>query len=131
LKQMALGCQMYAEDFGGDFSNDTYYPADGFTPYQPGVRTVEDDNVNFLYPRYVASVKTFVCPSTRNAVDPNLTILNLITGQKEVRDARVTAVNKDATNGISYEVLGEVRGTNKVSQRFCLNYALKYNNSLL
>src|SRR5882762_4895113 len=48
IKQMGIGCQLYADEYGGDLSSDTFYPADG-SPYKPGVRAIADDNVNFLY----------------------------------------------------------------------------------
>src|SRR2546421_9908 len=138
IHQMALGAQMYADDFGGDLSNDTWNPLDGST-YRPGVRTSDDDNVNYLYPRYVANAKSFICPATRNVVNTANTLGNLITMQKEVVDLQHTAVNRDDDKGgMSYEVLGEVRPTdiytpaitNKVSQQFCNRYALIYHQKL-
>ena len=129
IKQMGIGCQMYADDYKGDLSNDTWYPSDG-SPYKVGVRATDDDDVNFLYPRYVPNTKTFTCPSTRNLVNPNHTMLNLILGQKQIVDLINTAANREATNGTSYEVLGEVR-TNKVTQQFLNSYRLQYNTKLM
>ena len=63
-------------------------------------------------------------------MDPNKTLLDLIINQKVVRDLLNTAVNKDATNGTSYEVLGEVR-TNKVTQQFVNTYVLAHNTQLM
>ena len=55
-KQMGIGSQMYADDDSkGALS---------------GVVNYSDDDLNWLYPRYVSNVKSFVCPSTRNFV-PN------------------------------------------------------------
>jgi prepilin-type processing-associated H-X9-DG protein len=121
---------MYADDNRGDLSNDTWYPSDG-SPYRPGYRDIADDNVNFLYAygKYVPNANVFVCPSTKNTVDtssPANWILNLYTGQKEVRDLQHVATDKNTPNGTSYEVLGEVR-SNKVTQPFLNNYALHYN----
>jgi len=129
LKQMGIGCVMYADDYRGNLSNDTWYPLDG-SPYQAGVRTTEDDDVNYLYPKYVPTVKSFICPSTRNSVNPNNTLLNLYLGEKQVRDLIKTADDKNATNGTSYEVLGEVLKTNKVTQQFVNTWTLKNNNNL-
>src|SRR5438270_13549424 len=53
IRQMGIGSQMYADDFNGDFTSDTR------NPYVPGVRTVADDDVNFLYPKYVPNTKSF------------------------------------------------------------------------
>jgi prepilin-type processing-associated H-X9-DG protein len=100
------------------------------SPYQPGVRTTDDDDVNFLFPRYVPNAKTFTCPSTRNQVNPGNTLLNLILGEKQCRDLQKTAADKNATNGTSYEVLGEVLGTNKVTQQFVNTWTLKNNKNL-
>jgi prepilin-type N-terminal cleavage/methylation domain-containing protein/prepilin-type processing-associated H-X9-DG protein len=142
IHQMALGSQMYADDYNGSLSNDTWYPLDG-SSYKPGVRTIDDDNVNYLFPRYVPNKHSFLCPATRNTVDtdtpPNF-VLNLFTNQKEVRDLQHVAVNRESPNGISYEILGAVRNTeppvvpitvtNKVTQQFCNTYLLIYHDPL-
>jgi len=130
IHQMGIGQQMYADDYNGNLSNDTWYPSDG-SPYRPNYRDIADDNVNFLYPRYVPNVNSFVCPATKNTVDistPANFIMNLLSQQKEVRDLQNVATDKNTPHGISYEVLGEVR-SNKVTQTFCNNYALIYNSN--
>ena len=133
IKQMGLGCQMYADDFKGHLCNDTWYPLNG-DPYKAGVRTTEDDDVNFLYPRYVPNTKSFLCPSTRKTVNSTNGanwFLNLFVNEKQLRDLVHTAANKDdAVGGHSYEVLGEVR-TNKVTQQFLNAYRLLYNKDLM
>ena len=53
-KQMGLGSQMYAED---DDKNAL-----------TGVVNYADDDLNWLYVTYVSAAKSFVCPSTRNAL---------------------------------------------------------------
>jgi prepilin-type N-terminal cleavage/methylation domain-containing protein/prepilin-type processing-associated H-X9-DG protein len=53
-KQMGIGSQMYAED---DDKNAL-----------TGVVTYADDNLNWLFPRYVGNLKSFVCASTKNQV---------------------------------------------------------------
>ena len=53
-KQMGIGSQLYAdEDSKGALS---------------GVLNYSDDDLNWLYPRYVSNVKSFICPATRNSV---------------------------------------------------------------
>lgn len=53
-KQMGLGSQMFAdEDPHGALS---------------GVANYSDDDLNWLFPRYVPNVKSFICPSTKNGV---------------------------------------------------------------
>ena len=53
-KQMGAGAFLYAADDEHNALTGTY--DDG------------DDDLNFLYPRYVSSLKTFICPSTLNAI---------------------------------------------------------------
>jgi prepilin-type N-terminal cleavage/methylation domain-containing protein/prepilin-type processing-associated H-X9-DG protein len=140
LHQMALGIMMYAEDFNGEFSNDTWNPLDG-SGYAPGKRTPDDDDVNFLYHGYVVNPQSFVCPSTRNQVktQPNDYAVNLHTMQKDLKDLTRSADNRDdSVHGHSYEVLGEVRTTdanlignplpitNKVTLTFVNTYSLLY-----
>ena len=129
LHQMAIGISMYAEDFDGNFSNDTWNPDDG-SPYTPGVRTVADDDVNFLYHGYVVNPQTFVCPSTRNVVNtikPQDYIGNLYTRQKDIKNLIHSALagRDDSTGNHSYEVLGEVLKTNKVTVTFVNTYSLQ------
>jgi len=62
-KQMGLGSQLYAED---DEKNAL-----------TGVVNYADDDLNWLYPQYVESVPVFICPATRNTVNPNL-FVNLL-----------------------------------------------------
>jgi prepilin-type N-terminal cleavage/methylation domain-containing protein/prepilin-type processing-associated H-X9-DG protein len=121
IKQMGIGSQLYADDFSGHLTSDSE------NPYTPNVRNIADDDVNFLYPKYVPNVKCFTCPATRNQVDPNNTLILFRTQQRIVRDLQNVAVNREATNGTSYEVLGEVLSKYKTTQQFCIVYALQNN----
>jgi prepilin-type N-terminal cleavage/methylation domain-containing protein/prepilin-type processing-associated H-X9-DG protein len=126
LKQIGLGDMMYADDYNGHLTADSEAP---FT-YQPGVRDIADDDVNFLYPKYVANTKTFTCPSTKNLVDNNNTVILFRTLQRIIVGLQTTAANRDATNGISYEVLGSLyQGTEKVTQAWLQSHTLKNNNN--
>ena len=80
-KQMGLGSQLYAED---DEKNAL-----------TGVVNYADDDLNWLYPQYVESVPVFICPSTRNTVNPNL-FVNLLPNDP----------GRNGANGHSYEVAG-------------------------
>src|SRR5258706_16363680 len=52
LHQMGIGALMYANDDRlGSFSD---------APHDT------NDNINFLYPKYVGATRTFICPGTRN-----------------------------------------------------------------
>jgi len=72
LRQLGLGSQLFADDNKGELSGATDYV---------------DDNINWLYPRYVAAEKTFTCPSTQNFVDTTdlSTATNSDSGQRELR----------------------------------------------
>jgi prepilin-type N-terminal cleavage/methylation domain-containing protein/prepilin-type processing-associated H-X9-DG protein len=54
-KQMGTGSQMYADD-------DSKGALSGAANYS-------DDDLNWLFPQYVPSIKAFLCASTRNSVD--------------------------------------------------------------
>jgi prepilin-type processing-associated H-X9-DG protein len=120
-KQMGLGSQMYADD-------DSKNALSGVVDYA-------DDDMNWLYPQYVSNVKSFVCPSTRNSVDPNR-IVNLLpndpgplsprnnTGVPLYTDRmhgntkylpdllNNSSQGRQGTNGTSYEVAGFFAGQN-------------------
>ena len=53
-KQMALGSHLFADD-------DSQSAITGTVNYA-------DDDLNWLYPQYVANIKSFICPSTKNNV---------------------------------------------------------------
>ena len=56
-KQMGLGSQMFADD-------DSHHAYTGTFNYA-------DDDMNWLYPGYVSSLKSYSCPSTKNEVRPD------------------------------------------------------------
>jgi prepilin-type N-terminal cleavage/methylation domain-containing protein/prepilin-type processing-associated H-X9-DG protein len=133
LKQMALGAKMYADDFRGHLIDDTH--TYGGHTYMPNFRDTADDDLNWQYPGYVPNLKSFVCPSTRNGINPGLTALYGDNFQKYFVDLSKTAASKDATNGHSYEVLGNIRvattGTPqearpKVTETFLNGHALRF-----
>ena len=88
LKQMILGSHMYAEDDA--------------TGAYAGTANYYDDDVNWLYPLYVANLKSYICPSTRNFVRPD------VFGGKVI-DLMDNANSPDL-DGHSYEVFGFFRG---------------------
>ena len=96
LKQVALGCLMYSnDDPGGYFST-----------------AVHDTNdvVSFLYPRYVPSVESFLCPSTDNHIRSDKFITNPFSGQRELYDLTGYAGNPEGP-GTSYELFGFMNAT--------------------
>jgi prepilin-type N-terminal cleavage/methylation domain-containing protein/prepilin-type processing-associated H-X9-DG protein len=116
-KQMGLGSQLYAED---DSQNAL-----------TGVANYSDDDLNWLYPQYVEAINVFICPATRNTVNPNVTVTlpsndpgpitpntsgepfypeRLHGNKRYVQDLVNNAPGKDAGNGHSYEVAGFFAG---------------------
>jgi prepilin-type N-terminal cleavage/methylation domain len=123
-KQMGLGSQFYAED--------------DEKKALTGVANFGDDDMNWLYPHYIPTIKSFVCPSTRNSVptspaNPIIAgvqppgISFVVTGvptefRERVHDKSTylyyllnNAEGKDGANGHSYEVAGFFRGQNNAS----------------
>ena len=122
-RQLGLGSQMYAADFNGHLVIDT-------RGAPPNTWINGKDDLAWLYPVYVPNVKAFVCPGTVNNVRTNL-INDAYSGQKVLVDLLDNAPNgAKGTNGHSYEILGEVRVVNKVTQSFCQNYTLQYHPTL-
>ncbi len=108
LKQMSLGSKMYADEFKGHLIDDTH--TFGSHVFFPNYRDTDDDDLNWLYPRYVANPKSFLCPSTKNQIDVNTTALYADNSQRYIVDLSKTAADKNATSGgHSYEVTGNIR----------------------
>lgn len=108
LKQLGLGSQMYADDHKGDYSGATWLPAlvtrlngSGFKPYSD--RDGTDDDLNWLYPSYVKSFGSFLCPATRNYIRPDK--IDTWQGKTYITDLENNAKSK-TLYGSSYEVFG-------------------------
>ena len=88
LKQMSLGGQLYADDDKkGALSNTS---------------SIGDDDLNWLYPNYISTLKTFTCPSTQHYIRTNRfagKLLDLVDNAKSKKSP-----------GTSYEVFGYFRG---------------------
>jgi prepilin-type processing-associated H-X9-DG protein len=118
---MGIGSQMYADD-------DSKGALSGVVDYA-------DDDMNWLAPQYVPNLKSFVCPSTRNSVDPTATVNLLPNDPGPLSPRNNTGVplytdrlhgntrydrdllnnstgGKQGTNGTSYEVAGFFAGQN-------------------
>jgi len=91
LKQMGLGSQMYA-----DGSSDGAYA---------NTKNIGDDNLTWLYPAYVPTLRSYVCPSTQNYIRPEVK-----DPKGRLKDLKRTGVDK-LSEGTSYEVYGYFRGT--------------------
>jgi prepilin-type N-terminal cleavage/methylation domain-containing protein len=112
LKQLGLGCVMYANDYRGHFTAPTWYP--GALPTQGSDRSTTDDDLSFLYPTFIPATKSFNCPTTRHTVrsdqwqnkpPPNQServLMDLVTL------APYTPLD---SNGLGYEVMGCLTGS--------------------
>lgn len=104
LKQMGAGSLLFAQDNQGQLTGCTNY---------------KNDDLNWLYPSYIPSVGSFVCPSTRNKVHPDQVIgTNVATGTPILKDLTNFARFNYDTHGHSYEQYGwwrdpEPEGTKK------------------
>ena len=119
LKQIGLGSQIYADDYDGNYTRDTR------SPYAPNVRLDSDDDLSWMYSKYVSSLKSFTCPSTKNIVRDNVFLLDGMTGEKYLKDLSDDAHGKGNGNGTSYEVLGRIGSSGpKKTQRTLDQYVL-------
>jgi prepilin-type N-terminal cleavage/methylation domain-containing protein/prepilin-type processing-associated H-X9-DG protein len=109
LKQLNLGSQMYSDDDRkGAFSN---------TP------TLPSDDLNWLYPDYVSTLNSFICPSTHNTIRTNRD------ANGKVLDLLANAVDRESP-GSSYEVYGYFRGENLTPPGWKPPYIQKTRNSV-
>jgi prepilin-type N-terminal cleavage/methylation domain-containing protein/prepilin-type processing-associated H-X9-DG protein len=107
LKQMITGSIMYSDDNSlGSYTGDSFD--------YPGTRWGSDDDVNYLYPNYVSSLKTFVCPSTRDVIQTNVLVSESGDDQR-LQHLMFCAAESVGRHGTSYRTLGvmamEVRKT--------------------
>lgn len=130
-KQMGLGSQMYADD-------DSKGRLTGTLATAPNAQQADDD-MNWLYglspvsASYIANVKTFCCPSTRNSVDPSKwSYITYPSGSTQLirilNDLSDRATSNQATNGHSYEIFGCWQGDPtfpRRTQKSVLHYAWK------
>ncbi|MFM7101190.1 MAG: type II secretion system protein [Verrucomicrobiota bacterium] len=94
VKQMGYGCLMYSDD-----------NREGrFTP----LRSYLDDDINFLFPRYVPALRTYVCPGTRNQIRTNRQIDRRTGADLGLIDLQDVAQGPWSTNGFSYEIYGHM-----------------------
>jgi prepilin-type N-terminal cleavage/methylation domain-containing protein len=123
LKQIGLSTMLYADDANGDLVGDTIG--------MPGQRSGDDDDVNFLFPSYCPSLKSFICPSTQNTVTNELIVY--ASGRSYVKDLLDNCPNgRLAGRGISYEVDGAMpigSGVVKKSERAVNNFILVNNTA--
>ena len=113
IRQIGLGCQMYANDFNGHFLADT-------RSSPPGVRDGSDDDLTVFYPAYIPSVKAFLCPGTKNFINP--TNLIYVSQYDKTFALIIRGLFDNAPNGRalgeghSFEIQGSLQGQKKTQQ---------------
>lgn len=112
LKQLALGCTLYAGDYRGHYTAPTWYPPQRGSIPAGSDRSAADDDLTFLFPQYVSVTKVFNCPNTRNTVRPDKWAAKPGTGEQVLEDLVVLApYNPQGANGLGYEVFGLFTGS--------------------
>ncbi|MEO7298865.1 MAG: prepilin-type N-terminal cleavage/methylation domain-containing protein [Verrucomicrobiota bacterium] len=137
MKQFGLGSQMYADENKGHLVDNTHTyskPGTAFTaPALPSLRDEADDDLNWLGPlgrNFISNYKSFICPSTKNAIDLTKPQGTYGPGdsayfQKYIQDLAIGATDINDTSGHSYEVKGNINtpaGRKKMTQNFVLSY---------
>jgi prepilin-type N-terminal cleavage/methylation domain-containing protein len=117
LKQLGLGCVMYANDFKGHFTAPTWVPPRKAGIVSPADRSPSDDDLSFLYPTYIPATKVFNCPSTRHrvaldATDSWQTKPPPDNSERVLTDLVSLAPDTPAdSRGLGYEVMGCLTGS--------------------
>ncbi len=134
LKQLGLGSMIYADDNNGHYSGASLPSRFAISANLSRFtdRNDTDDDLNWLYPVYIRSFGSFVCPSTRNFIRTNTMVVD---GKTVVTDLLDNAGNTKQP-GSSYECFGSwnslVGGvmygkkTEKTVQTFTLTVDAKY-----
>ncbi|HRZ46356.1 MAG TPA: DUF1559 domain-containing protein [Candidatus Paceibacterota bacterium] len=123
LKQMGLASQMYADEHNGDLVADSRGTS-------AGKRSVGDDDLSWMYPSPIRSVKSFVCPGTRHFINlSNIVVVQAIgakTLDRTIRGLLDNAPNgRDLGEGHSYEVFGLMGDDRKVTFNRVLSYTIQ------
>ena len=130
LKQLGLGCAMYANDYRGHYTAPSWYPPEVSKIPSGSDRSTTDDDLSFLFPQYVPATRVFTCPSTRNTVRPDKWAAKPGTGERVLEDLVVLApYSPQGANGLGYEVFGLLTGggiTNpKKTEQNILSHTIK------
>lgn len=124
LKQLGLGSSLYADDNNGNLSGASWNPAYYMPPGGASDRNGADDDLNWLYPRYVPAFGSYVCPGTQNFIRTNK-IQNFLTRQLAILDLMNNADTMKAP-GTSYEVFGVFNSNaGKKTESSVNNYTLQ------
>jgi prepilin-type N-terminal cleavage/methylation domain-containing protein/prepilin-type processing-associated H-X9-DG protein len=130
LKQLGLGCAMYANDFRGHYTAPSWQAAEVAKAPAGSDRSATDDDLSFLFPTYVPATKVFNCSSTRHSVRPDVWQDKTGTGEKVLTDLLTLAPYSPAdSHGLGYEVFGLQTGSSipspKKTEQQVMGYTLK------
>jgi prepilin-type N-terminal cleavage/methylation domain-containing protein/prepilin-type processing-associated H-X9-DG protein len=110
-KQLALASHMYASDYNGHYTAPTWYPPQVGNVPAGADRSGADDDLSYLYPRYINSLKSFNCPAaSKHSVRSDVFITKAGTGESVLVDLVLLAKSPNFY-GLSYEVFGLFTGT--------------------
>jgi prepilin-type N-terminal cleavage/methylation domain-containing protein/prepilin-type processing-associated H-X9-DG protein len=124
LKQMGLGSQMYSDDYNGHLVADSRGSS-------AGTRAVGDDDLSWMHPAPIASLKSFICPSTQNSINPSNLVFTFEIGSKVVQTKVIRGLLDNAPNGRgageghSYEVFGLLAGNQKKTLNRVVSYVIQ------
>ncbi len=91
LRQLIQGSIMYAHDDSIGSLSSAFHDT--------------NDVLTYLHPKYIPTLRTFICPSTENYIRQDVFITNVLTGAQELYD--LTGYAGSTTNaGASYEMFG-------------------------
>jgi prepilin-type N-terminal cleavage/methylation domain-containing protein/prepilin-type processing-associated H-X9-DG protein len=135
LKQLGLGSMLYAQDNNGHLSAHSWNPlyvnyVGGLpvlkTPIPGSDRSDTDDDLNWLYPTYVKSLGSYICPNTQNFLRTNAVARPDRPGEYAIEDLAGNAPNRKS-RGHSYELFGVFYGKNgpKKTERTVEAYVLQ------
>ena len=92
-KQMGAGSQMFADD-------DTLHAYTGTFNYA-------DDDMNWLYPNYVSSLKAYSCQATKNEVRPDT--MPIVAGMSEPPIPSVSVGNESGVQSYAERIHGDTK----------------------
>ncbi|HEV2693437.1 MAG TPA: prepilin-type N-terminal cleavage/methylation domain-containing protein [Verrucomicrobiae bacterium] len=116
LKQLIMGSLMYSSDFGGNLTAPTWVPTQMGGVTATCDRNGGDDDATWLYPAYIPSLGSFICPSTQNFITPK-TITKPDNVTKVLVYLTDNAVNPRDTPGTSYEIFGTFDSMKKTESK--------------
>ena len=135
LKQLGLGCAMYAGEYRGHFTAPSWHPTEKPKVVAPSDRSPSDDDLSFLYPTFIPATKVFNCPSTRHkvvtdAVDSWQTKPPPDSSEKVLVDlVKLAPYDPADSRGLGYEVMGVLTGSGvthlKKTEQMILGHTIK------